>query len=433
MPAAVVSTTRIQETLIAFSRSKQTDIATPNTAAGMWRLHKVNASLVNPRLNTENDAEELGKGHEFATTLYATSWDVGGALEKYLGAEIAAWAMVFSLGKVVKSGSAPHMIYTCTPLIPSAGEAVELPYFSYVEQIRPGDNVVLDRMVSGCAIEGWTISLGSGPGRANSKINIEFVGSGKTVEPSAITIPAATSEKLLASASLALTLNGVDYVTAKNVVSLETSWKNNIRMDAGFYPGSGFQAWAGKTFTVDAGTDVFTCTGHGLQNGAEVTVSGADLPAGLTAGVVYHVIAAATNTLQLSLTEGGDAVLMSDAGTPPHTMTVVPATTGAIRGRLEYGNRSGTLKFVAKFVSGSDELAKLRAQTTGTAVLTLTYDTNNSLSITWHKVAFALVDVGETDGILTVSVECTPMYHSANGLITAVAKCGTGLIGGAEA
>jgi hypothetical protein len=272
MPAAVVSTTRIQETLIAFSRAKQADIATPNTAAGMWRLHKVNASLVNPRLNTENDAEKLGKGHEFATTLYPT-----------------------------------------------------------------------------------------------------------------------------------------------------------------FYPGSGFQAWAGKTFTVDAGTDVFTCTGHGLQNGAHVTVSGADLPAGLTAGVVYHVIAATTDTLQLSLTEGGDAVLMSDAGTPPHTMTVVPATTGAIRGRLEYGNRSGTLKFVARFMSGSTELAKLRSQTTGTAVLTLTYDTNNSLSITWHKVAFALVDVGETDGILTVSVECTPMYHSANGLITAVAKCDVDGIGEAEA
>ena len=54
-------------------------------------------------------------------------------------------------------------------------------------------------------------------------------------------MPAATVEKLLPSASLTLTINGVDYVTSKNIVSLETSWKNNIRMDAGFYPGSGFQ------------------------------------------------------------------------------------------------------------------------------------------------------------------------------------------------
>ena len=57
-------------------------------------------------------------------------------------------------------------------------------------------------------------------------------------------------------------------MTNKNIVSLETSWKNNIKMDAGFFPGSGFQT-------------------------------------------------------------PGDA------------------TTGAVRGRLEFGDRQGTLKFSA--------------------------------------------------------------------------------------
>jgi hypothetical protein len=63
-------------------------------------------------------------------------------------------------------------------LIPSSGDATELPYFSFVEQIRPGAGVVLDRMVVGC-------------------------------EPSGITVPAITLEKLLPSASLTLTINGV--------------------------------------------------------------------------------------------------------------------------------------------------------------------------------------------------------------------------------
>jgi len=54
-------------------------------------------------------------------------------------------------------------------------------------------------------------------------------------------MPAATLEKLLPSASLALTINGVNYVSNKNIVSLETSWKNNVRLDGGFFPGSGFQ------------------------------------------------------------------------------------------------------------------------------------------------------------------------------------------------
>jgi hypothetical protein len=340
-----MSTTRLQEVLICFGKQKQTDIATANTGAHMWRFGKLNAALANPKLNTENDAEEFGKGHEFPTQSFQTSWDVSGTLEKYLSAEIAAWAMAFGLGKVVKSGTTPNFTYTCTPLMPANGDAAELPYFSFVEQIRPGAGVVLDRMAVGCVVEGWTISIGSGPGRANSKITVEFAGSGKVTEPSAITMPVATVEKLLPSASLALSIDGIDYVSNKNIVSLETGWKNNVRMDAGFYPGSGFQS-------------------------------------------------------------SGDA------------------TSGAIRGRLEFGNRQGTLRFTARFESGSTELTKLKNQTAGTAVISLTYDANNSLEITWHKVSFATAEVGETDGIVTVSVECLPMYDATNGIVSAVAKCG---------
>ena len=339
-----MSTTRMQEVLIGFGKGKQTDIATANLVANVWQLKKLNAALANPKLNTENDAEEYGMGHEFATTTFKTSWDISGQIEKYLSAEIAAWAMCFGLGKVVKSGTTPNWIYTCTPLFPAAGDATELPYFSFIEQIRPGGSAVIDRMAVGCAVEGWTINIGSGPGRSNSKITIEFAVAGMLTEPSGITMPAATLEKLLPSASLALSINSVDYVTSKNIVSLESSWKNNLRMDAGFFPGSGFQ-------------------------------------------------------------------------------TPADATTGAIRGRLEFGNRHGTLKFVARFDSASTELTKLKAQTTGTAVITLTFDTNNSLAITWQKVAFATAEVGETDGIVTVAVDATPLYHATNGVISAVAKC----------
>ena len=156
-------------------------------------------------------------------------------------------------------------------------------------------------------------------------------------------MPAATAEKLLPAASLTLSINGIDYVTNKNIVSLETGWKNNIRMDAGFFPGSGFQ----------------------------------------TAG---------------------------------------DGSTGAIRGRLEFGNRVGNLKFVARFMNGSDEYTKLKAQTEGTAVVTLAYDLNNSLQLTWQRVTYSVVEIAETDQILTVAVECLPMYHSSNGILTAVAK-----------
>jgi hypothetical protein len=60
-------TTRLQEVLVCFGKQKQTDIATANTGAQMWRFGKLDAAVANPKLNTGNDAEEFGKGHEFPT------------------------------------------------------------------------------------------------------------------------------------------------------------------------------------------------------------------------------------------------------------------------------------------------------------------------------------------------------------------------------
>ncbi len=100
-----MSTTRLQEVLVCFGKKKQADIATAQTAADAWRFSKINAALANPKLATENDADEYGKGHEFPTATFKTAWDVGVALEKYLSAEIGAWAVCFGLGKVVKSGA----------------------------------------------------------------------------------------------------------------------------------------------------------------------------------------------------------------------------------------------------------------------------------------------------------------------------------------
>ena len=94
-----MSTTRLQEVLVCFGKKKQADIATAQVAADMWRFSKLNAALANPKLATENDAEEYGKGHEFPTATFKTAWDVGATLEKYLSAEIGAWAVAFALGQ----------------------------------------------------------------------------------------------------------------------------------------------------------------------------------------------------------------------------------------------------------------------------------------------------------------------------------------------
>jgi len=338
----------IRETKIGFGYKKQSAIQTANVLADIWSLNKTNASLAENTLNTEDDAEDLGKGHEFATQVFKSHWDVQGSIEKYLTSEIAAWAFVFGLGARVKSGTTA-LTYTCTPQDP-VGSGIELPAFSFIETIRQGGSAVLDRMAVGCVVQDFRVTLGSGPGRASSKILINFVGCGKTVEPSGITLPAGTPEHLLPAASATVNINGVDYVTARNMVSVELGFENDLRLDSGFFPGSG------------------------TQDGA------------------------------------------------------------AIRGRMEFGNRKAMLKFVARFVNGSTELTKLRNQTTGTAAIGLQGELisggdYHSMTVTFQKVAFKTAVIGDTDGIVTVEVDCAPLYDTSNGLLSAVAKCAQDNIG----
>lgn len=330
---------RTREAIIAFGKKKQADIATANVLADLWRLHKVNTSqLANPRYITEDDAADGGKGHEFATTLFKSHMDGGPhTLEKYLSSEFAAWLWAYGLGKVVKSGSGPYT-YTCTALNPVT-DGEELPYFSFLEAIRQGGSAVLDRMLVGNRISSFRIQIASGPGRTNARATVQFMHSGVVTEPSSITLPAATAETALNAYSLAATINGVNYVSAKNFVSLEMGLDTPADDQSDYYPGSGQQ--------------------DGYQ----------------------------------------------------------------VRGRMEIGDRAPTFNFVARYVNGSSELAKVRDLTTGTAVVSLTADSDNVMTVTWQKLAFQVAEISDTNGRVTVTITGKPMYHSTNGLVTAVCKC----------
>lgn len=83
------------------------------------------------------------------------------------------------------------------------------------------------------------------------------------------------------------------------------------------------------TFTVDAGTDTLTATGHNFTNGTQVKVSSTTtLPAPLVAGTTYYVINTATNTLKLSATSGGSAIDITSTGTGTHTVEDVRLNVG---------------------------------------------------------------------------------------------------------
>ncbi len=76
----------------------------------------------------------------------------------------------------------------------------------------------------------------------------------------------------------------------------------------------------GTTFTGDAATDKLLATAHGLSDGDTVllTNSGGALSGGLAANTAYYVVNAALNDFQVSLTEGGAVVDITDAGSGTH-------------------------------------------------------------------------------------------------------------------
>jgi hypothetical protein len=78
--------------------------------------------------------------------------------------------------------------------------------------------------------------------------------------------------------------------------------------------------------SVNTGTDTLTSNAHGLTDGENVKVYGADVPAGLATNRDYYVITSATNTFQLALTSGGAAIDITGAGSGTIYVYAVPDT-----------------------------------------------------------------------------------------------------------
>jgi hypothetical protein len=228
---------RIQQLILGLGKGKQASISA--AGATFLRLKKLDTVLTTPKPIFENDAAEIGKGHEFITQTFPSHYEVANRIEKYASAEFVTWACAFGLGNVAQTGSAAPYTYTILPINP--GTTLELPYFSIVEQVAEGGGSAVDNLYVGCAIEDFTYQFAYGPGRASSKLTVNWVGSGLLTTPSGITVPALTSENNMLAAGMTLSVNGVDYVATKRILSGSVGWKNNLLLNAGFFPGSGLQ------------------------------------------------------------------------------------------------------------------------------------------------------------------------------------------------
>ena len=129
-----------------------------------------------------------------------------------------------------------------------------------------------------------------------------------------------------AEAELATTEYGADVVRGRVVLRYNKAWPSvnlspvspiRVRFRCGYL----------KPFTATAATDALASAAHGLSDGDTIRLSntGGALPSPLAAGTDYFVVSAAVGTLQVSLTSGGAAVDLADAGTGTHFIGEVPA------------------------------------------------------------------------------------------------------------
>lgn len=340
----------VRETKIAFGFVPQDNLATMNAVPDLWSLTKTNAalSIVNPV--TETDAGDIGKGDEFPNTVFPSHIDTSVALEKYVSSEFMAWLFCFSTGKATKVAAGTGWKYTAVPSDPTVS-CINLPAFTWAEQIRPTPDSVVDRALVGMVVNDFGISMESGPGRNNCRVSANFVGSGRVTTPSGITPwPAVTTEHFLNAASAQITINGVDYILAQSFISLEFRWNNNVRLDTGLYPGSGTQgdyAVRGRmeygnrectlTFVARAckGTNEFTNLINRTEGPANIKLKGALIDA-----TFYHSIEIDMPRTVISAVVNGetDGLLTVEC-----TVTVLKPPTGPYLSMIATTTKDGLL------------------------------------------------------------------------------------------
>lgn len=229
---------RIQGLGIGLGINQQGGLGTPSittasTVIDKWR--KLDKTVPFLLAGTETDKEEIGKGNEWITQVFKTAKQPSGlTFDKYGSAEWLLWSFGFGLGVCTVSSG----LYTIHPLDP--GITLELPYTTVVAQLAEGGGSAIDVAMLGCQVRTVDLQFHYGPTRASVKCNTSLAGSGISTLPSGVPLPSSpVSEAFMSASSMAISVNGVDYVSSKQVLMGSITWDNNQILPLMFTPGSG--------------------------------------------------------------------------------------------------------------------------------------------------------------------------------------------------
>lgn len=230
----------LQTLRIAIGRKQQSALATPLVAADMVSLVQTSRETPQIQFMTEDNRDDFGKGI-YPTQNFKKNLDSAFPIAGRLTSEWATILSTFGTGKTTKIAAGSGWKYTSVAYNPNT-DGLAMPTTMVVAQIGSGATAILDKALLGCALEEFAIQAKSGAGRDNATFTSQWVGTGRYVKPSNIVMPAQLVEHdLNAGGMTSILINGINYLTSNRFASLDFSWKNNLRLDTGFFPGSGVQ------------------------------------------------------------------------------------------------------------------------------------------------------------------------------------------------
>ena len=147
----------------------------------------------------------------------------------------------FALGKVTPAAVTGGAGYVIVPWDQNLDCLRDMPTATWLAYLASCSETVVDYALIGVACEEFTVALNMGPGLDNATISSTWVGTGRFAHPAGITIPPFATEHSLRAGGSSIVVMGVDYVANHKFMTCNWGYKNNIKLDQGFYPGSGSQ------------------------------------------------------------------------------------------------------------------------------------------------------------------------------------------------
>jgi len=227
---------RIEAMQWAYSTKKQSDYDTAVKDGDLDQAHPIREMSVGQMTKEiRSDRETIGKGHEFATTVWEVARDTRISRAFDGSSDILGWLFAFAMGKCEtiqpdSVGAPSTYLHTFTLFDPASEGTSQMPVTTIVEKISAG----IKRSLLSLAIVNVNVT---GEGFEQLAVTGDFIGSGRTVS-SSLSMPTLVAASYLASNKATIKLgDAVEDITTR-VRNWSVALSNNAKEGRGYFPSS---------------------------------------------------------------------------------------------------------------------------------------------------------------------------------------------------